>query len=182
MPLDLDVVNAGVRSAIATILGVDLNTVRQANKNGPTGKINEPFITVLVSEVNREGWDEVTYSDNNVAGELLETTSGLRAVICSIQCFRAGAYTRSIRLESLLQGSNAIYQLGSAGLMIKRIGKSINLSQEVDTLFEERAQLELELYVSAVEQATVSTFAGVTITVQSETTEVTNEVNLDVAP
>jgi hypothetical protein len=52
----------------------------------------------------------------------------------------------------------------------------------VDTLWEERAQMELEFYVESVEQAAVGTFAGVPITINIDAkTKLSRstEVNLD---
>lgn len=181
MPLDADAINVSVRGVLSSLLALNPNTVRKANQNGPTGNVNEPFSTVLITELTPDGQDEVSYKDDGVLHTLTETISGTRIVIASVQFFRAGALTYAARLGGLLKGGNGLALLTAAGLGLKRVGRLNNLSQEVDTLWEERAQLELELYVSSVEQAPVSTFAGVSVTIKSETTAVTNEVNLDVA-
>ena len=182
MSLDLNLVNQSIRAVIANALGFAVTDVRPANQNGPTGNITQTFATVLCSEVDNEGVDAVQFLDTGVAHQLTESVVGVRRIVASVQFFRTNAYTNASRLGGLLRNSASILLLNSLGLSLVRAGRVTNLSQVVDTYWEERAQMELEFYAASVEQAAVGTFVGVPITINVDAkTKLSRstEVNLD---
>lgn len=180
MPLDDKAINASLRSIFRIALGMPANSVRPANQNAPTGDLSTTFGTVLVTEIDTQGVDQRTYADQGVEGQLLEIISGIRRVMVSFQSFRTGAYSDCLRLGGLLRGSASLRALNLAGITLIRVGRATNITQVIDTLDEERAQVELEFSVSSVEQSAVATLASVDITVTVDNKSKTIEVNLDV--
>jgi hypothetical protein len=171
--LDLDQLNNDLRAILLSLFGIaDANFFRPANQNSPAGKINVPFSTVLVSEVTPVGVDQMDYADvtpdpNNL-NQSTETTQGPRHIVASIQFFRSGALTKAARLGSLLRSSAAWTQLQAKNFGLVRVGPVTNVSAVVDSLFEERAQVEVELYCVSKEQATVPTFGTFPVSIKTQ--------------
>lgn len=180
MPLDLTATNASLRSIFRDALSMPANSIRPANQSAPTGDITEPYGTVLVTEVDTQGVDQQTYADQGVVGELLETISGTRKVMVSFQLFRVNAYNDCVRLGTLLRRASCLRALNNAGICLMRVGKATNITQVIDTLDEERAQIELEFSISSVEQSVVATLASVDINVTVDNKSNSTEVKLDV--
>jgi hypothetical protein len=183
MSLDLDLIEQTFRGVIRSILGMQPQSVRQANQFNPppAGDQSQQFATVLVQEIGPTGWDEVTYatpggdvgagdqgfgSDGYGGDEVLTVTeqiTGQRHFVASIQFFRGNARVQAVRLSQLIQSSNAVSSLLAAGIGIGKIGAVRNLTAVVDTFYEERSQIEIEFYVvvqEAVTMQTFGTFAG----------------------
>lgn len=172
--------NAAIRHVIAQALGLNANDVRPANQTAPTGKQDHPFTTVLVTEYTPVGQDNRIIQDLGVAHQLTETMVGTRYVSADVQSLRAGANDQLTRLRALLSSSSFMGVLRHEGLALISCGPVLDISQEVDDYWEERALSKLEFYVTAQEVITLSTFASVEITIQTEDVTITREVNLDV--
>ena len=178
--LDPDAANAAIRTLLTTLYASDTNYFRPANQNAPTGHINQPFATVLVTGFDPVGQDAVTQEDEGVPLQLTENIEGQRHLVCDVQFFRSNALLNANRLNALLRSSSTMMLLQQAGLGFIRASKTLNLTSVVDTYYEERAQVELEFYVSSLESLSVSTFSSVEITIQTESQSIAREVNLDV--
>jgi hypothetical protein len=161
-------------------------SVRPANQNGPTGNLTKPdntanqFATVLLNTIERRGWDDERLENEAAPStNVTQTIVGQRHLVASIQFFRGDAYTKAERLRALLQTANAITQLQAAGLGVIRVGQALNLTALVDTYWEERGQLEVELSLVTAEQASVATYGKFPITTETESqtnsTEVTTQ-------
>lgn len=175
-----DLINQAIRSTIKTVLNYQ-GHIHEANKNVPLGNVDEPFGTVLVHDITPVGQDSRSLQDKGVEHQLTETIDGSRSVEAYVEFFRAGAITNASRLKALLVSDVNASLLRKNGLSFVRSGEVQNLSQVVDTYWEERAQVILEFYISSVEQLTVATFSSVTINIQlDKTTQNTSrEVTLD---
>lgn len=167
-----------IRELIRVSLGMPVNSVRPANQNAPSGGKSEPYATVLISEYGGGGFEIITVEDEPApSNNVLETVDGWRTVSASVQFFRAGALTQARRLGLVLNLSRAdeLMQLRNLGLV--SIGPVMDLTQVIDTYFEERAQVTLEFNVSAVETASVATFGTFPISVTTPAGSVNFEVS-----
>lgn len=174
--LDLSQSNQYIRTLLAALLNIDPKSVRPANQNAPTGMLGDQFVTVLLNECAPEGVDETHQADSG--DDIIQTTVGQRHLVASVQIFRGDALSKCSRLGSLLRSSAATDLLQQQGLGLIRVGPMTNVSAVVDTLWEERGQLEVELYCISEEQATIHTYGEATVTVKTETTTQSSEVIL----
>lgn len=182
MPLDPDTANNAIRSVVQHLMGLPLGSVRPANQSAPTGHVDQPFATVLITDFTPVGQDSRTIRDDGVADQLTEVIQGTRQVICDLQMFRAGAYAKLSRLDALLRTDVANMMLQEKGLSFIKCSSARNLSEVVDTYYEERAQVIVEFYIASSETLTIPTFSTVVINIQTEEQTVSREVNLDVNP
>ncbi len=170
-------VDADIRTLVRTILGMPENSVRPANRNGPTGESKDLFATVLVSDDASMGWDSSTTADDAApATTVTETVRGVRALSVTIQFFRPGAVAAARSLVARLQGSTAIGMMQAAGLGLTRIGAAKDISAVVNTYWEERAWVTADFTVTAVDTATIDTYNAFPITVATEQGSTTFEV------
>lgn len=179
MALNLDAIEQGFRTAVQVLLGMQPDSVRRANQFNPppAGDQAEQYATVLVQQLGNVGWDEVTHSnvpeptggwgeDPDGSGgfgtggvnDVVETITGQRHFVASVQFFRGNALVQANRLTQILQSSTCMQQMLAAGIGIGKIGAVRNLSLLVDTYFENRGQLDIEFYVVSVEQLTLATY------------------------
>lgn len=170
MPIDLPTVEQAFRATVRTLLGMAANSVRRANQFNPppAGDQKTQFATVLVNEVDGRGWDDVTYAaagfgedgygDGNLDENVIESITGQRHFIASVQFFRGNAKSQAMRLKTLLQSSNGLQELQAAGIGLGKIGDIRDLSKLTDTFFEARAQFDVEFYLINQEQADLPTF------------------------
>lgn len=153
--IDVHTINAAFRTVIRTLLAMPANSVRPANRSAPTG--TEQFATVLVTGIRAEGEDEQRYA--NAAGQTVtETVEGQRRATASVQFFRADAMSKATRLGVLLRTSAASDSLRAAGLGFIRAGPVRDLSGIDAADWEERAQIDIELYCIASEQISAPTY------------------------
>lgn len=167
-------INQIIRNIVRTELGMPEHTVIPANTNTPTGK--QMFSTVLISEVLDKGWDDVVQVDgaNNTVNE---TAHGLRKLLVSIQFFRTGAVIAASKFRTRLQLSPAMEKFAANGLgFVKSSGVRV-LSQVIKTMWEERAQLNIEIYIVGKAEAILDTYGEFPFNIDTETVSVSGVVH-----
>jgi hypothetical protein len=164
--MTIDDINAILRNIIRTELGLPEHQVRPANQNAPVGV--DPFATVLVYDSLAEGFDDVALVDTTNLN-VTETSRGLRKLLVSVQFFKANAITYASRLRARLQLSSAVEKFAVNGLGYARCSGVRVLSGIDGTFWEERAQIELEIYALAIENNTLATYGQFPIWVDTET-------------
>lgn len=171
-----DKINDQIRALIRTTLELGIDDVRPGNQTGaPTGREDEPFITVLVSTFNHPGQDAITL-ENGEGDNVTETGRAMNIALASVQFFRAGAQDRARRMKTLSQMSKATQFLNIAGLGL--IGSSAvrNLSAVVNGAWEDRAQVDFEFSFVSTEAQTLETFGSFPISIQTQTLASSSEV------
>lgn len=164
--MTIDEINTTLRNIIRTELGLPEHQVRPANTDSPTG--NSPFATVLVFDAISNGFDDIIVQ-NAGGNNVTETASGLRKLFVSIQFFRANAITYATRLRAKLQLNSAREKFAINGLGYVRCSGVQVLSTLQNTFWEERAKVDLDVYVVAKEVETMNTFGTFPIEIDTET-------------
>jgi hypothetical protein len=172
----LDTLNDNIRAIVKAALNLPDNFVRPANQNAPTGKVSEPFATVLITTVDKSGQDSVSQENDLDGVSIDETIVGQRHIVASIQFFRAGAYSLASRLGALLQGSTASGMFQQYGLGFVKVGSALNITGVVDNVYEERGQIELEFYAISEEQLTIPTYGTFPVSLHTPNKTINFEV------
>lgn len=162
--ISLDAVNTAVRTILRTILGLTEGTIRPANQNAPTGETL--WGTVLVSPLGGNGWDVRAYADDETEGstDVIESISGQRNFTASVQFYKTGANATASRIEAVIQSSSALTLMSQLGVYFVKVGGVRNLSQVVNTLWEDRAQLDIECCCSVLETSELSSITSAPLT------------------
>jgi hypothetical protein len=180
MALNLEAIETVFRKNIRMLLALPENSVWRANQQNPPQVEDQSFqfCTVLVQQIGPVGWDEVGYQDvpapgnpgfgqggmggggygNGEVEDVNEFITGTRRFMASVQFFRGNALTRANSLTQLLQSTSSLQALQAAGIGLVKIGAVRNLSQVVDTYFENRAQIDIEFNVVSQEQTDMPTY------------------------
>lgn len=157
--LDIQAHAKALREIIRALLGMPEHSVRPANQNAPTGTMQDQFVTVLISSVTSEGWDDQTFRDlPSPSLEVEERAEGQRRLVASVQFFRGDAFNKACRLRTLLGLSSAVAACRAAGLGFIQASAVRDLSVVVDTYWEARAQLDLEFYFITDETSNMPTY------------------------
>lgn len=144
------------------------NSVRPANQNAPTGAIDEQFATVLIATFEPVGQDQLMrQNDSSPSTDVIETVIGPRRCMASIQFFRGDAYYKAMRLPALLSTSAAVEKMQQQGIGLIGTSPPRNLTALVDTLWEERGQIDIEFYVVAAESVSVPTYGSFPISIDT---------------
>jgi hypothetical protein len=153
-----DDVNLAIRRTIRSVLGMASGTVIAANDNGPSGA--SLYATVLITNFTRTGRDSITYADDSTVGSSssIQSVTGTRMVTASLQFFRSGANQKAFQLQSLMQSAAGDDACTTNNLSFINTGMIRNLSKVVDTLWEDRAGLDIELYVVVSSSNALATF------------------------
>ena len=165
-----------IRQILRELWGLDEGAVRPANQHAPLPTTGV-FATVLVQSTRRDGYDDVALAENEDNDELVdENIVGQRALICSVQAFRAGAGDLINRAAALLQSSAGVAKCAAANVSLIRVGDPRDLSQISLQEWEERWQVDIEFYVQSAEVTQLETYGtfGVSTTIADET--VTGEI------
>lgn len=150
-------INKRIRQLLRAVLGItDENFIRPANQNAPTG--TAPFATVLLMAYEATGNDDKRVTTGQAANTVDETQEGQRRVTASVQFFRGDALALAYRLPAALNTSNAIALMQSLGLGLVNVGPVRNIAGIVNTIWEERAGLDIEFHVIASETVNLPTF------------------------
>lgn len=165
--MDSRELNRRIRDLVRTLLAMPENSVRPANQNAPTGAIDEQFATVLLTVFEPTGQDELKRQNEAATTNVIETTIGPRRLVASVQFFRGDAYYKAMRLPALLSTSAAIAKMQQHGIGFIKSSPPRNLTALVDTLWEERGQIDLEFYVVAAESVTIPTYGRFPISVDT---------------
>lgn len=170
-------INRRIRQLLRTVLGLSENYVRPANQNAPTGSMDDPFATVLIVDYSPTGWDSKREADGTLPDDIIETQEGQRLIMASVQFFRANAMTLAQRLPAALQTSAAIGLMRELGLGLVHLSSARDLAAVVNTLYEERAQLDIQFHLVAQEAVTLPTYGTFPISIDVTPTNQAFEVN-----
>ena len=139
-------------------------TVIYANQSAPKPKTN--YATVLVTPITKVGYDAITYK-NDIGSDLDETIEGLREVKASINFFREDALQNAYDFISKLQSTSFIELFKASNIGFKIVSDVRDLSEIHKEFWEERAQIDLTVYVMSIISETV---------IATETMEINGEV------
>jgi hypothetical protein len=156
----VDNINDNIRLLLRALYGIaDEDFFRPADQKAATGTIDQQFGTVRIMAMPSVGVDVLTQRDDEALPlNVKETVQGTRHIIASVQFFRGDAYTKAARLPALMRSSLAMDACRARGLGFIRCGSPRNLTQQVDTNFEERGQIDVEFYVIANEVISLPTY------------------------
>lgn len=160
-------IERSIRRIVRTLMGWPEDSIRKANQNAPTGSKSEPFATVLTTLLPAHQWgvNQITDLDDT---QVKESVAGTYRLSCSIQFFRKDAYRNTVRLRTLLQTSKALELFRAARLGLVSYGPARNLSETVNTLWEERGQIDVDFYIVLGEVAVLPTYNRFVIGVTTE--------------
>lgn len=167
-----------LRGIVRELLGMPANSVRPANQSyATTGGQSEQFATVLITSISDEGWDDrVLINEPSPSLDVTEKMEGMRRMSVSVQFFRGDAYTKACRLRTLLGTANATEKLKKVGLGFIQASPAKNLTDVVDTFFEERGQVDLEFYLIAAEASVLRTYSHWKLSTTVFSTTIESEV------
>lgn len=174
-----DPVNKVIRTLIRTVLSLPANYVRPANQtNSPAGGPDEPFATVYLASSKPLGKALRTQMpDPQIPLNLLETVTSVYHVVSSVQFFRENATTLARQLKSAIESSGATDYMRAQNIGHIRTGLIMDVTNVVDTFYEERAKVDLEFYITVVAVASLATFGKFPITVKINNSSSTFEVS-----
>lgn len=159
--------NKRVRQVVRLLLGMPENSVRPANQNAPSGAIDEQYATVLLSTINPTGWDQTELENIDDSLNVNEQIKGQRLCVASVQFFRGDAYNKATRLQALLKSSKAAELMRARALGFVRTSSARNLTNVMDTLWEDRGQIDFEFHVIGLEQIELPTYGIFEISVDT---------------
>lgn len=163
-----------IRELVRTLTGMPANSVRPANQNAKTGPKDEQFATVYITSRESRGWDTAEIADQpDPSTELTEYVVTFLQLEVSVQFFRAGANRLATLLASKLQSSPGLELLQKLKIGVEDIGRVADMTQVVDTFYEERARITLALNVIDVQSSSIKTFGTFpfTVTTPDNTTD-----------
>lgn len=163
-----------LRELIRLLYAMPENSVRPAPNNAPTGK--EPYATVQIIFSDSQGTAEERLA-NATGNDVTSTKSSHTNVVCSVQFFRDNAKSRAMSLETVMQSQFAIDFLRKNGIGF--VGTSVfrDLSALVDTQWEQRAQVDLELSCIISDARTLPTYGTFPLETTVDVLTVNSEVN-----
>lgn len=164
-------INRNIRRLLRTVYGItDIDFFRPADQKAATGTITQQFGTVRIMAMPSEGIDaQVQTNEAEPSLNVTESVQGVRHITASVQFFRGDAYTKAARLPALMRSSLAMDTCRAQGLGFIRCGSPRNLTQEIDTNFEERGQIDIEFYVIASETVSLPTYGRFPISIDPAT-------------
>ena len=161
-------INRRIRQLIRELLAMPENSIRPANQNAPTGNIDEQFATVLVTIIEPTGEDGREYIDQpGPAKQITERVLGQRLVSASVNFYRGDAVTKAMRVPALLSSGLAAEKMQALGLGFVRTKGPRNLTALVDTLWEERGQIDIDFHIIAIEDVTLNTYGTFPVAVDT---------------
>lgn len=165
--LDLEEdLNRRVRVLVRTLLDMPTNSVRPADRNAPTGSIDQQFATVRIVMMQATGEDEYRYS-NQPANEVEEAVVGMRLMMASINFYRGNAYSQAQHLIAMLSTTKAIQLMQQLGLGLVNTSQARNLTTFTSTLSEPRGQIDLEFHVISDVRTNLPTYGSFEIDVST---------------
>ena len=137
--------NKAVRDLI-TVANPEVLAIR-AEQNAPI-PAQRPFATVRVAMLAPEGWAEKKLT--NLPLDIEELTSERIRVRATVNFYgstdTASSMDEAIRFRSFLQTTTALETLAAAGMGFVRTSEVRNLTTLENDRFEERAQIDIDLY------------------------------------
>ena len=140
-----ETLNKAVRDLI-TVANPEVLAIR-AEQNAPI-PTQRPFATVRVAMLAPEGWAEQKLTD--LVLDIEELTSERIRVRAVVNYYGSSATVSSmdeaITFRTFLQGTTALETLAAAGMGYVRTSEARNLTALENDNFEERAQIDIDLY------------------------------------
>jgi len=140
-----ETLNKAVRDLI-TVANPEVLAIR-AEQNAPIPE-QRPFASVRVAMLAPEGWAEKSYT--NLVLDLEELTSERVRVRATVNYFGSSATVSSmdeaVTFRTFLQGTTALETLAAAGMGFVRTSEARNLTALENGEYEERAQIDIDLY------------------------------------
>ena len=158
------------------------HSVRPANQNAPVSE--GVFATVLVSNVDGQGWDDYNLKDTAPiiptlpVTNMVETIIGQRTFTCSIQFFREGAMTYAASLKSLFLSASVQEKLQLLGIGFVSCSQVRDLSTVQSTFWEERSQVNVVFHVIAKFTNDMPIYTTFPIEISTEEQTMTTEVTV----
>lgn len=167
--IDVDAINKSVRGyvSLVTSLNVDTNVLK-ADQDAPIPK-DQPYASVKVLLVGKEGHDEIDFEDQPGPDvDLVETREGERRVDVSINFFGTGALNNANKmLGAAYESANFEYLIANK-LGFIDASDVRNLSEIDLSRYEERGQLDMFFYI-------IDNNSNIVSSVQSQVVETTFE-------
>lgn len=140
-----ETLNKAVRDLI-TVANPEVLSIR-AEQNAPI-PAQRPFATVRVAMLTPEGWAEKKLT--NLVLDIEELTSERIRVRAVVNYYGSTSTVSSmdeaITFRTFLQGNTALETLAAAGMGFVRTSEARNLTALENDNFEERAQIDIDLY------------------------------------
>lgn len=165
---DIDIANDKIRWLIRTALDWPENTVRPAYQNAPTGKNSDFYATVLLTNLTGSGWDANRLANDSATAGLKSDTVGQRQATAQIQFYRSGAYKTASALSAILQRQSTIQAMADIGIGLVRVGQVTNVSNVINTTWEEQASVNVDFNVISLETETLDAFTKFPIQIKPE--------------
>lgn len=141
-----ETLNKAVRDLI-TVANPEVLAIR-AEQNAPI-PAQRPFASVRVAMLAPEGWAEKSYTNLDPI-DIEELTSERIRVRATVNYYGSSATVSSmdeaITFRTFLQGTTALETLAAAGMGYVRTSEARNLTALENDNFEERAQIDIDLY------------------------------------
>lgn len=134
-------IKTGLQAVLATTTGI---TVIFANQDGPIP--DAPFATILITTINTPGHDEQLPTD--AAGDT--DFKGNRDFTLSFQVFGPNAYQYALDLAAALERPSTRELLYGYGIVYVNRENVTDLTEYLDTGFEERAGMDIFFRVSSI--------------------------------
>ena len=140
-----ETLNKAVRDLI-TVANPEVLSIRE-EQNAPI-PAQRPFATVRVAMLTPEGWAEKKLT--NLVLDIEELTSERIRVRAVVNYYGSTSTVSSmdeaITFRTFLQGNTALETLAAAGMGFVRTSEARNLTALENDNFEERAQIDIDLY------------------------------------
>jgi hypothetical protein len=149
-----------LRTFLRDLLKLPENYFRAANDGQGVGAEHHPFGTLLISNINREGNDSTLYDNAVVGDNVVETVSGEREVVCSVQFFREGALNNAVRLYALLYSDVGAEKMRELGIGLTDVSDVRDLTAIEDQTWEERSSIDITFSVASVEQIEIGSIGS----------------------
>ncbi len=135
----------------------------------------------LLTSINI-GIDEKDYEDQaeEVGEDVIETISGVRQISISFNFFRDNAFSRASDLKISMRSNQALEYLNSNGLGYIRCSNIRTLTDVIDGFYEERAQMDMDFYISDSKTFIVNTIRTATIGATIEVSGRQDNFNINV--
>jgi hypothetical protein len=150
----------------------------QAQQNA--ARLNGPYSTVNLLSMVGVGWDDIQHEDDPESEDLIETIVGQRQITISLNFFRDNAFGQASKMRTLINGSDNTIYLQQNGLGYIRSSAIRDLTQPIDETFEPRAQIDMDFYISDVEQLILRSIAAVDMTLSAEFPGSQTEISIEV--
>lgn len=173
--IDTELVNRNLRTLIRTLYQMPASSVRLATQNAPVGA--DALASVQFMSLKLDGAAGEILSNVALSNDVASLKYGQATVAFSVQFFREAAYNRAATLELALQSQQAIDFMRANNMGFYRASAARDLSALVDSEWEQRAQIDIEVFVIVTDTRNLATYGTFPLETTVDSTTVTSEVN-----